>query len=74
MKKLALLITICGVTFFSNPVNAQIPKNTGEASRAGTTQAETSFAWGIGLGGLVVIGTIAGLVAASARCCSKVAH
>jgi hypothetical protein len=63
MRKLAVLFTaVAMLTSFG--VQAQ---TTGHGAAASTTSAsDTGMAWGIGLAAVAVIGTVVGVVAASA--------
>ena len=75
MKKMALLMTILAIALLSTPLQAEYYGNTGIASKSSTTQAQSNtFDWGIGLGGLAVIATVAGVVASSARTSAKSSH
>jgi hypothetical protein len=64
MKKSTLILTAMAF-LASTPVMAQ--KTSGQGAVASTRSASDSgFAWGIGLGALVIVGTVVGIVAASA--------
>ena len=67
MKKFAILALVVA-TLGSNAAFAQSTNNTtGKGAVAGKNGASNNaFAWGIGLGTLAVVGTVVGLVAASA--------
>jgi hypothetical protein len=74
MKKFTLLMTIFAMTIFSNAIHAENTQRVGQAAKEGTVQAEKSFAWGICLGGLIVIGVIAGLAIGCSSTSPKVSH
>lgn len=62
MKKLAFILAAVA-TLTSNGVHAQ--SRVGSGAQAGT-YSTTNFAWGLGLGMLVVTGVIVGVVAGTA--------
>lgn len=64
MKKFAIILTAVAM-LSSNAGYAQTSRNTGSAAAAGTYNANT-FAWGIGLAGLVVLGVVVGVTAGAA--------
>ena len=74
MKKFTLLMTIFAMTIFSSAIHADHPQRVGQAAKEGTVQAEKSFAWGLCLGGLVVIGVVAGLAIGCSSTSTKVSH
>jgi hypothetical protein len=67
MKKLTVLVAVLA-TFGTNAAFAQTatPATTGKGAAAARTKGSNAFAWGIGLGALAVVGTVVGIVAASA--------
>ncbi len=66
MKKLTVLLAVFA-TLVGNTGYAQTPKSQmGRGASAGKNTASDSFAWGIGLGGLAVLGVVVGLTAAAA--------
>ena len=66
MKKFAIVLTVLAM-LSSNAGHAQTTgvRNTGAAATAGTYNANT-FAWGIGLAGLDVLGVVVGITAGAA--------
>ncbi len=62
MKKFTVLLAVLA-TFAGTAVNAQTNNNStmGKGAKASTRTNSDNWAWGIGLGGLAVIGTIIGL-------------
>lgn len=62
MKKLTLLLAVVA-TLAGNGAYAQ---TTGKAASAGKTTANNDLAWGLGLAGIAVIGTVVGVVASAA--------
>lgn len=62
MKKIATLLVLFALTFSGAQLHAQ-PR--GQAARGGATQG-SDWAWGIGLFSLAVLGTVSGIIAASA--------
>jgi hypothetical protein len=62
------LITLCVAVAMlaSSTVQAQQSGSTGRGAVNGTNSGSSSFAWGMGLGGLAIIGTVVGVVAATA--------
>lgn len=66
MKKFAIVLTALAM-LSTNAGYAQSTgvRNTGSAASAGTYNANT-FAWGIGLGALVVMGIVVGITAGAA--------
>lgn len=68
MKKFSAVLTVAAL-LASSAAFAQ-PNNTnnqmGRGSQAATNTASDDWAWGIGLGGLAVLGVVVGLTAASA--------
>ncbi len=64
MKKLAIVVAVLA-TLVGNVGHAQSMKGTGSGAQAGTCSSNT-FAWGIGLGALVVLGTVVGVTVAGA--------
>jgi len=72
MKKFVFIFT-CAAFFASSPVMAD--NTSGHGAAAGTVAASDSgFAWGIGLGALAVVGTVVGIVAASASQTQSFSH
>ena len=72
MKKLALVLT--AVAILTNST-AMAEKTSGRAAVASTqTASDSKFAWGIGLAGLVIVGTVIGIVAASASQTHSFSH
>jgi hypothetical protein len=76
MKKFALMIatvaTLMGNGAYAQPANSNKAKpvmstnNTGYAAQQAGSYSSNSFAWGVGLVGLVVIGTVVGLTVSAA--------
>jgi hypothetical protein len=68
MKKLTTLIALAAFALCGNTGYAQSkPANkTGSAAAAGKMSTSDHFAWGIGLGALVVIGIIVGVTVVAA--------
>ena len=64
MKKFAIIITALAM-LSSNTGHAQTSRSMGSAATSGTYDANT-FAWGVGLAGLVVWGVVVGLTAGAA--------
>lgn len=62
MKKLTTLL-LATVLFAGSSLHAQ---QTGRGAQGGTQGGENQFGWAIGLGGLAVIGVVAGVVASAA--------
>ncbi len=70
MKKFAFVLAAIA-TLTSNGAFAQ--QRMGSAAQAGTFSA-SNFAWGIGLGGLIVLGVVVGLTAGAASSSSSFSH
>ncbi|HEY4255383.1 MAG TPA: hypothetical protein VGM34_03445 [Chlamydiales bacterium] len=64
MKKLTVLFAVLA-TLGTNAAFAQ-PATTGKGAAAARTNGSNAFAWGITLGAVAVVGTVVGIVAASA--------
>lgn len=64
MKKLAIA-ALALATLASSPAHAQTMKKMGSGAQAGT-YSNDDFAWGIGLGALVVLGVVVGVTVAAA--------
>lgn len=65
MKKAALILVLA-TTLSSNGAFAQPSKNNmGNGAQAGKTYSSTNFAWGLGLGMLVVLGIVVGVTVAA---------
>ena len=62
MKKYATILAIA-TTLMSNGAFAQ---NTGAGAQAARTYSNDTFAWGIGLGMLVVVGVVVGVTVGAA--------
>ena len=65
MKKIAIVIATLA-TLVGSPVHAQTMKKTGSGASAGSYSTNDNFAWGIGLGALVVLGVVVGVTVAAA--------
>lgn len=67
MKKFSVIMTVAAL-LASNVASAQPTgqKPMGQGAQAATNTASDDWAWGIGLGGLVVLGVVVGVTAASA--------
>jgi len=65
MKKFAIVIATLA-TLAGSPAHAQTMKKMGSGAQAGTYSDH--FAWGIGLGALVVLGVVVGVTVAGATC------
>lgn len=63
MKKLTVLLAVVA-TLAGNAGYAQ--PATGKGAATGKSTANDDFAWGIGLGGLAVLGVVIGITAAAA--------
>jgi len=61
MKKLAVVMTVLSMTMFA--VNGHAQPQGGAAQ--GGSDSSMNFAWGIGVGAVAVLATMAGLVGAS---------
>ena len=70
MKKFAMIVAVLA-TLAGNAAHAQTTMNkngsntTGAGARAGTFSTD-NFAWGIGLGGLAVLGIVVGITVGGA--------
>lgn len=64
MKKFAIVIAALAI-LAGSPAHAQTMRKTGSGAQAGT-YSNDSFAWGIGLGALVVLGVVVGCTVAAA--------
>ena len=66
MKKIAIVIATLA-TLAGSPVHAQtMKKSMGSGAQAGSCSTSDNFAWGIGLGALVVLGVVVGVTVAAA--------
>ncbi len=66
MKKLAIIIAIFSTILGNSSFAQEGGKQIGQAAQAGSYSSFNNFAWGIGLGGLAVLGIMAGVVAGTA--------
>lgn len=65
MKKMTIVLALAA-TLMSNGAFAQANKNNmGAGAQAGTSCSYNKFAWGLGLGMLVVLGIVVGVTAAA---------
>ena len=64
MKKLALVLTAVAL-LAGNSAHAQTSQP-GMGAKSAGTYASDNFAWGIGLGALVIVGVVVGVTAAAA--------
>ena len=72
MKKLAVIMTAMA---FLTTSTAMAEQTNGRASAASTrTASDSGFAWGIGLGALVVVGTVVGIIAATSSQTQSSSH
>lgn len=71
MKKLIILMTAAILSTSTAMANDKQGQGAGACTQCAT---ECCFAWGIGLGALVVIGTVVGIIAASASETPSVSH
>jgi hypothetical protein len=62
MKKFALMLAV----FATLAGNSAFAQSTGRGAATARTTASDDLAWGIGLGGLAVLGVVVGLTAAAA--------
>ena len=67
MKKLAYILTIICFSCFAFP-------QTGDAAKESEKQASNGFAWGIGLGAVVILATVIGMVWASSASSPTASH
>ena len=66
MKNFAIVVAVLA-TLVGNVGHAQTSKpKSGSGAQAGTYSTYDNFAWGIGLGGLAVLGTVVGVTVAGA--------
>lgn len=73
MKKFAMIVAVLA-TLAGNVGHAQtMNKGTGAGAQAGMCTT-TNFAWGIGLGALVVLGTVVGVTVAGATGSPSFSH
>jgi len=63
MKKLSMALMLFALCFSNVQLQAQ---QGGQAARSGATTGSSDWAWGIGLASLAVLGTVSGIIAASA--------
>ncbi len=63
MKRIAIIIAVLA-TLSGNSAFAQDGgKQIGQGAQAGTYSSSNQFAWGIGIGGLAILGIMVGIVA-----------
>ena len=72
MKKIILFSTLICFSFFTQIISQE--PETPKAAKESTIQAKNSFPWGICIGGLIVIGTLAGVAAGCASTNTKISH
>ncbi len=63
---MAVVATLVGNGAYAQNTNKSMQKPMGQAAQQGTYSTYDSFAWGIGLGGLAVIGAVVGVTVAGA--------
>lgn len=63
MKKIAIIIASFAILSGNSAFAQDGGKQIGKGAQAGTYSSSDQFAWGIGIGGLAILGTMVGIVA-----------